>query len=135
MKKVFLIICCLTIFSCGSERVINDCFPGISVNETINLSNPEFIDLQVPNGYTKTNISGRNVLIIRGNSSFKAFDLQCPEKDCTTPMDFDGLIIECVCSGQQYNYLQGGKPQDGEGCFALEYNVTQTSSSSLQITR
>ena len=65
--------------NCGSETILNNCFTGIEVNEVINLSNPEFIDLQVPAGYTKTTVSGRSILVIRRDSMYQAFDLQWPE--------------------------------------------------------
>ncbi|TYP97896.1 hypothetical protein C7447_10362 [Tenacibaculum adriaticum] len=121
--------------NCGSETVVNNCFLGISINETINLSNPEFIDLQVPGSHATTVLQGRNIIIIRRTSSeYKVFDLQCPEGECSSPMTFDGLKLICSCDQKEYNSLNGS-PIDGEGCFALEYNVLHTSSSTLQITR
>ena len=135
MKNLAVLAILLVLLSCSDRPIINNCFEGITINATVNLSNPEFVDLQVPNGYTETNLSGRRILLIRGNSRYRAFDLQCPERDCNTPMQFDGLLLDCSCSGKQYNYLQGGVPQDGEGCSALEYTVSQTGSDRLQITR
>lgn len=134
MKKEILIICSFLFFSCGSEPIQNNCFQGFTINEIINLVNPEFNDLQVPGGSAITKLAGRNVIIIRGNSHYKAFDLECPEKDCDTPMTFDGLKLKCTCSKKEYNSLNGS-PINGNGCFALEYNVIVSSSNTLQITR
>lgn len=130
-----LILGYFLMFSCGNETVQNNCFRGVTLNETVNLNTPEFIDLQVPGSNTITRLGGRNIIIIRPTSSqYKVFDLQCPEMDCNTPMIFDGLKLKCSCNQKEYNSLNGS-PINGKGCFALEYNVLQTSSSTLQITR
>ncbi|CAM1343824.1 Rieske (2Fe-2S) protein [Tenacibaculum amylolyticum] len=134
MKKFFLILVGVVFMGCSNNPVVSNCFLGISMNETINLSNPQFIDIQVPGGHTIARIGGRDVIIIRRtSSSFKVYDLQCPEKDCSNRMTFDGLKLICPCSQKEYNSLNGS-PIDGNGCFALEYTVTQISSSALQIT-
>lgn len=137
MKKILLLFCTFLFINCGNETIVNNCFLGLEFNATIYLNNVEFNDLQVfPSYVSKHNLKGRNVLIIRQKANvYKAFDLACPEKDCSSPMTFDGLKLKCVCSNKEYNYLQGGKPVNGEGCFALEYNVTQTSSTTLLISR
>ena len=134
MKYLYVIFTSLMFISCGSETIINDCFPGITVNQVINLSNPEFINLQVPNGSATTFLNARQVLIIRRNSRYQAFDLECPERDCATAMSFDDLKMTCSCSDKKYNALNGS-PDNGQGCFALEYTTNLTSSSTLQITR
>jgi len=132
MKKFLFIFCVSFFINFTNQNYIADCFPEISIYESIDLQNPEFIDLQVPTGYAKTNLRARNILIIRRNTTYQAFDLECPEKDCTSSMDFDGLKMTCTCSQKKYNSLNGS-PVNGEGCFALEYNVSQISSSFLQI--
>lgn len=132
MKKTFLILCLILLTGCGKETIINDCFLGLKLNATIYLNNAEYNDLQVyPSYVIKNNLQGRNVLIIRQKENvYKAFDLQCPEKDCTTSMTFDGLKIICPCTKKEYNSLNGS-PIDGQGCFALEYNVTQNGATLL----
>jgi nitrite reductase/ring-hydroxylating ferredoxin subunit len=132
MKKFVFIFCVSVFINCTNQTDIADCFPGVSMYESIDLQNPEFIDLQVPTGSATTNLRTRNILIIRRNTTYQAFDLECPEKDCTSSMDFDGLKMTCTCSQKKYNSLNGS-PDDGKGCFALEYNVSQISSSFLQI--
>lgn len=135
MKKTLFLLLSILFISCSNNQVIGNCFLGISLNQTVNLSNPQFINIQVPGGHSIASIGGRNVLIIRRTSSaFKAFDLQCPEKDCSSPMTFDGLKLICSCSKKEYNSLNGS-PINGEGCFALEYNVRQISNTALQISR
>lgn len=134
MRKILYLLVFIVISSCGSEIVQNTCFSGVRLNEVINLNNPEFINLQVPNGSAITSIGGRTVLVIRRNSHYQAFDLQCPQKNCGSPMTYDGLKLKCACDNKEYNSLNGS-PLDGEGCFVLEYNVLQINSASLQISR
>lgn len=135
MKKILILLTGLHMVSCSNDTNTNNCFFGITLNETINLSNPQFIDIQVPGGHTSVVLGGRNVLIIRRTSSaFKAYDLECPERDCSSSMTFDGLKMICPCSQKEYNSLNGS-PINGQGCFALEYTVQQISSTALQISR
>ena len=135
MKKILILFCFALFTNCLDSTIVNDCFDGVSVSGTINLSNPEFINLQVPLGYASTSVDGRSILIINGTSSYKAYDLECPEKDCSSNMSFDGLKLICTCSNKEYNSLNGSPIDDTEGCSALEYNVTQSSASTLQISR
>ncbi|WP_299617225.1 Rieske 2Fe-2S domain-containing protein [uncultured Tenacibaculum sp.] len=135
MKKIIALLLTIVLYNCTDNDINNNCFLGIVLNETVNLSNPQFIDIQVPGGHTVANIGGRNLIIIRrNNSDFKAFDLQCPDGNCTSPMTFDGLKLVCPCNNKEYNSLNGS-PIDGEGCFALEYNVIQIGNTALQISR
>lgn len=134
MKKLFIFFSFSLFFNCGSDTIVNDCFPNVSVNRSVNLNLPEFNALQVPLGFAITSLGSRDILLINGTSSYKAYDLECPERNCATSMDYDGLKLTCSCTGKEYNSLNGS-PIDGEGCFALEYTVLETSSTSLQITR
>lgn len=133
MKKLFVLVLLTTLYSCSGDVVQNNCLPFFSLNESINLALPAYIDLQVPSGYTSTTISGRTVLIIKRSSSFKAFDLQCPERDCSKPMTFDGLTMNCSCSGHEYNSLNGSPNNNESSCFAKEYLVEIISSSVIRI--
>lgn len=142
MKKIVFIITCLILLSCSDNVVQNNCFLGVTLNEPINLNNPEFNNLLVPGGSAVTSILNRQILIIRqGNTGYKAFDLACPDGGCNSSMTFDGLVLTCPCDNKRYSSLNGA-PIDENGalindgsCFALEYNVVETSSTTLQITR
>lgn len=141
MKKFFLLFTILLIYNCGDEVVQNRCFNGTQLNEIINLNSPQFINLQVPSGSVSANIGGRDILIIRRNNRYQAFDLACPKRNCTSKMTFDQLFLNCVCDDDRYSSLNGC-PTDENGqclndgsCFALEYDVLPINSGSLQISR
>ena len=136
MKIFSLSLLFLLFISCGSDTVVNNCFQNFTFSDVIDLDNAEFVDLQVPGSDVIFSRAGRNILIIRRTTTnYKAFDLECPERNCSTPMTFDdGLKMECSCHNKEYNSLNGS-PIDGEGCLAMEYIVTNIGNNALQITR
>ena len=133
MKKTLLFFTLLLLFSCFNDTIENNCFSGITASKVLNLSNPEFNELLTIHQSVTTSVQTRNVIVINsGTSGFKAFDAECPEGDCNSNMTFDFPFIECSCSKKRYSVLNGS-PVDGDGCFALEYNVLESSNSTLQI--
>lgn len=136
MKKIFYLFLFLICFGCGDNTPVNNCFPGVQMNSIIDLSLPEFSGLLTAGGDSQNTIQGRNVFIFRtGTSSYRAFDRQCPERNCNSLMTFNGVEIICPCDDIKYNYLADGAPKSGEGCNALMYFVTQINSSQLRISR
>lgn len=136
MKKVFLFVIILISFSCSDNIPVNNCFNGVNMNTIIDLTLPEFQGLLVPDGNSQNVIQGRNVYIFRlGATGYRAFDQQCPERNCNSLMTLEGVEIVCPCDGKKYNYLTDGIPLDGEGCNALMYLVTKINSSQLRISR
>lgn len=136
MKKIIFVFSCILLLNCSSNTIVSECFKGIQVDEIINFQLPEYQNLLVDGGRVSSFIDGRNIQIIRNSSSnYLAFDLECPEQDCNSPMTFDSISITCPCSNKKYNYLQGGAPVDGNGCAALIYLVEPISSTSIRITR
>ncbi|WP_408036474.1 hypothetical protein [Tenacibaculum aestuarii] len=106
----------------------------------IDITSPEFnvepYNLLVPGGHSINYIAGRDILILNlNNNDFRVFDLQCPERDCSSPMTYDGLFIVCQCDGKLYNRIHGGAPEDGKGCSALMYFATPLSGNRLRISR
>ncbi len=136
MKKIFYLFFVVFYLACSSNTPTNNCFSGVSMNAIIDLSLPEFNGLLVPGGTSQNVIQGRNVYIFRtGTSSYKAFDRQCPEKNCSSLMTFKGVEITCPCDDIKYNYLADGAPINGNGCNALLYFVTPISNNQLRISR
>lgn len=136
MKKITYLFLMLICISCNDNIPVNNCFSSITMNAIIDLSLPEFEGLLVPGGQSQNVIQGRNVFIFRtGNSGYRAFDQQCPERNCASLMTFNGVEIVCPCDTTKYNYLAGGAPINGEGCNALMYFITPIGSNQLRISR
>jgi len=134
MRKAFFLLATVLFFGCTSNGIDNNCFPFISMNETVNLDLPQFIDLQVTGGYKITNLGNRDVVLIRRTSNFQCFDLQCPEQNCNIRMNFDGLKLICTCNQHEYNSLNGSPLTEGLSCFAKEYRAENLNGSILKIT-
>ncbi|MDE0536144.1 hypothetical protein [Tenacibaculum sp. L6] len=142
MKKFFYLLFVIICLSCSENTNINNCFGNFSFIESFDLNNPEFISILTPGNHVITSRSGRNLLIINrgGTPKYHAFDLQCPEKDCSSPMTFDGLKLNCVCGDHHYSSYSGF-PVDKEGtqidgdCNALMYFTTPLSGNRLRISR
>ena len=143
MKIFYLSLLFLLFFSCTNDSIVNNCFQNFTFSDVIDLDNAEFVDLQVPGTNVIFSRTGRNILIIRRTTtSFKAFDLECPERSCTTSMTFDGLKLKCSCHNKEYSTLSGGCSVNSNGeclndnsCNAMEYVITSIGNNALQITR
>lgn len=136
MKKVLLVFSFLAIVSCGDEPITTNCFRGINVDKIIDFNLPEYQPLLINGGKVITTINGRRIQIIRNSSTnYLAFDLQCPDQNCSKDMTFDGVTIRCLCNGKKYNYLNGGAPLEGNGCAALLYFVQPINDTSIRITK
>lgn len=134
MKKLIVFLVFLIFCACTNAPFQNQCLPNILVDEIINLNLPEFIDLNVTNGSATTTLGNRRIVIINRGSTFKAFDLECPEQHCASPMSYDGLKLICTCNQEEYNPLSGGAPlTEGIECFAKEYFTQTINSNTIRI--
>ena len=138
MKKALLLLATILFFGCSQSRVNNDCFPFISVNETINLDLPQFIDLQVPGGWAYAPVGFQGLIIYNINGvQFRAYDRRCPGQNissCSQMIVDSNLRILCQCDDSEYNILNGQPLTDGVDCFAQEYLVENLNGSILRIT-
>ena len=83
-----------------------------TVNETINLDLPQFIDLQVPGGWAYTSGGLQGLIIYNNGTQFKAFDRSCPGQtisSCSQMIVDPNLRIVCPCDDSEYNILNGNK--------------------------
>ncbi|WP_457611232.1 hypothetical protein [Lutibacter sp.] len=137
MRKLFLLLPFIIFFSC-EKNVTNDILPNVSVNVTINIDLPQYIDLQTPTGWAEIAGGIKGILIQNtgiGNPPYKAYDRACPNNDCATPMVFDGsLKMKCPCDNSEYSIIDGSPQTSGNIHFAREYRVNVLNSSTLNIT-
>ncbi|MHB1148559.1 MAG: hypothetical protein ACYC01_13315 [Lutibacter sp.] len=136
MRKLFLLLVLAIFYSCEKNE-LNDCFGKIIFSAELYLNNPEFFELENGRGWVITSKKGRNLLILKSGISptYKAFDLECPNNDCTTPMIFDGsLKMKCSCDQSEYSIYDGAPQNNGANCSAYEYNARLSNTSTLIIT-
>jgi len=138
MRKAAVLVISILFFSCTNSGNVNDCFPFVTVNETINLDLPQYIDLQVPGGwaYAPGGLQGLIVYNINGQQ-FKAYDRLCPGQNlssCSQMIVDSNLRILCQCDDAEFNILNGSPLTAGVECFANEYLVENLNGSLLRIT-
>jgi len=138
MKKLIFLLITVLLVSCTDSGNDNNCFPFVSVNETINLELPQYIDLNVPGGwaYAPGGLQGLIVYNLNG-VQFKAYDRLCPGQNissCSQMIVDSNLRILCQCDDVEYNILNGAPLTDGAECFANEYLVENLNGSILRIT-
>ena len=138
MKKVAFLCSIFLLFHCTENGSVNQCFPFISVNETVNLDLPQFIDLQIPGGWAYTTGGYQGLIVYNLNGvQFKAYDRLCPGENissCSQMSVYTNLRILCQCNDNEFNILNGAPLTEGVECFAKEYLVENLNGSILRIT-
>ena len=138
MKKIFFLVIIVLSLGCANNPINTNCFPFVTVDGTIDLNLPQFIDLQVPGGWAYTNGGLQGLIIYNLNGvQFKAFDRLCPGQNlssCSQMTVGSNLRIICSCDGSEFNILNGAPLTEGSTCFANEYLVDNVNGSLLRIT-
>jgi nitrite reductase/ring-hydroxylating ferredoxin subunit len=139
MKKVFFAV--ITLFflnSCTSDTTTNDILPFVPVDETIDLSLPEYIDLQVPGGWAYAPGGIKGIIIYNLNGTqFKSFERAAPHiqpSACSQMIVENALRMRCQCDDSEFNILNGAPLTDGITYTAREYLVTNLNGAILRIT-
>ncbi|HRG18767.1 MAG TPA: hypothetical protein PLP39_06725 [Flavobacterium lutivivi] len=135
MKKIFPIIVLLLLLSCdgGSFNNNNPYLPNYPVELQINMSLPQYSNLQYPSNHVVDYSQGvRGIVIFNTGSGFNAFDLACPNQalsSCST-MSIDGINATCDCDSAEYSLFSGQSP--GKQYRMKQYRV-QINGSTLLI--
>ncbi len=115
MKKYFsfLIILAFTI-SCdtGSFNNKNPYLPNYPVNVIINLSLPQYSNLQFASNHVVVSGGVNGIVVFNTGSDFVAFDLACPNQAlsaCST-MTINGINATCPCDNAVYSLFSGQSP-------------------------
>jgi nitrite reductase/ring-hydroxylating ferredoxin subunit len=139
MKKIFLVLITVLVFSnCVTESQNNDILPYVQINETVDLSLPEFVNLNVPGGwaYGSGGIKGTIIYNINGNQ-FKAFERAAPHIQptaCSQMIVENSIIMKCPCDDSEFQIINGAPRTSGITNFAREYLVTNLNGTILRIT-
>jgi nitrite reductase/ring-hydroxylating ferredoxin subunit len=137
MRKLLLLFLLTSFFSCEKNNS-NDILPNIDVNVVLDLNLPEYVELKTPSNWDYVNGGLQGIIVLNtgnGNPHYKAFELACPNNDCTTPMNFDGSFkLKCPCDNSEYSIIEGSPQTAGNAHFAREYKVNQVNENTLIIT-
>jgi nitrite reductase/ring-hydroxylating ferredoxin subunit len=141
--RFFFIITALAI-SLGSCNKKNDVIPDSYVNFTLDLNDPEFVNLSgfggsVAVGYTTNNwgsaaagYDGNGIIICYGVEEFYAYDRTCPHdykvNSLSVKVNIDpgnSTIAVCPKCGTKYGLTVGGTPASGVGRYPLKNYKTR----------
>jgi nitrite reductase/ring-hydroxylating ferredoxin subunit len=141
--RLFLITMALAIIlsSCNKK---NDVIPDTYVNFTLDLNDPEFINLSgfggsVVVGSTTNNwgqaaagYNGNGIIICYGVDEFYAYDRTCPHdyvvNNLSVKVNIDpgnSTIAVCPKCGTKYGLTVGGTPASGVGRYPLKNYKTR----------
>lgn len=114
MKKILILLVFFPfLFGCdaGTINYRNPNIPNYTVNLQLNLSLPQYSNLQFPSNHIVDYSQGaRGIVVFNAGNSFLAFDLACPNisySDCPTPMTISGIEAKCNCDNTTYNLFSG----------------------------
>jgi len=134
MKNLIFILTFILLLSCESNGDINE-YCDIIKTETINLSNPQFINIQVPGGWSYSNGSVKGLVLYNYGNSFKAFSRECPHDFCAGKLSVvNNIKLVCPCDDAEFSILDGSPQTAGIKETVCEFRVIKTSSTTLKIT-
>ena len=139
MKKVFFAFITILILSnCSTESQNNDILPYVQVNQSVDLSLPEFVDLNVPGGWAYGNGGIKGIIIYNINGrQFKAFERAAPHlqpSSCSQMIVENTIIMKCPCDDSEFQIINGAPRTKGITHSAREYLVTNLNGNILRIT-
>mgnify|MGYP006159986731 CR=1 FL=1 len=112
MKKYLLFVFVLLLMGCDKENFSNNnpYLPNYPVDLFINLSLPQYSNLNFPGNYVVDYSQGiRGIVIYNTGSGYTAFDIACPNQDLTScsTMTIAGTNAVCPCDDAEYSLFTG----------------------------
>ena len=119
--------------SCTKAK--NDVIPDVYVNFTLDINDPEFVNLSAIGSDTvdaKTNnwgsgaagFDGNGIIVYNGGDAFYAFDRTCPHdyevNGLSIKVKIDFTIATCPSCGTVYSLSASGTPASGVGRYPLK---------------
>ena len=135
----FLFIVATAVSSCENNK--NDVIPDVYVNFTLNINDPQFLDLNAIGGSVTVNAStnnygsqaagfdGNGIIVHCGPDAYYAYDRTCPhdyaESGKSIKVNIDFMLAVCPVCSTKYALSAGGTPAEGIGQYPLKnYKTT-----------
>lgn len=138
-KIAFFFIAAALMLSLDSCNKKNDVIPNTYVNFTLDLNDPEFVNLSAFGGSVTVNSStnnwgagaagfdGNGIIICYGVDEFYAYDRTCPHDYVNNSLSIkvnidpgNSTIAVCPKCGTKYGLTVGGTPVSGVGRYPLK---------------
>jgi nitrite reductase/ring-hydroxylating ferredoxin subunit len=131
----FLFSLSLAISMSSCSKAKNDVIPDVYVNFTIDLTDPEFVNLtaigcdtvnaQTNNwGTGAAGFNGNGIIVYNGGDDFYAYDRTCPHdyevNGINVKVKADFTIATCPKCGTIYSLSASGTPASGVGQYPLK---------------
>ena len=126
LKLIGIFLMAFTL-GCDPETPISE-IPNVPVDVTINLTNLQYIDLQLDGGWAYLNNEGvRGIILYRSNATtYLAFERNCSfraaDACATVDVHSTGFYMEDVCCGSTFDF--GGFPTGGPAALPLRQYST-----------
>ena len=141
MKKLFLMLSCVIVFSCSKNDTIYNCnyLLDVGVNLTVNLNLPQFNQLLFPiNAIRVENYGNNGIILVRTNAnSILAWDGSDPNHTSSScsKLTIVGLNAVCGCEdGNEYSLITGTALGDNaQPCTLKPYRVETIGNNSYLI--
>ncbi len=130
----FLLTIAISASSCENSK--NDVIPDVYVNFSLNINDPQFLDLNGIGGTVTVNAStnnlgssaagydGNGIIIHSGPDAYYAYDRTCPHdyevNGLSVRININGIYAECPKCGTTYALPAGGTPASGIGRYPLK---------------
>jgi nitrite reductase/ring-hydroxylating ferredoxin subunit len=137
MNKLIVVITVFFLLVLSCKKDDDSQVPLVSVNLAFNLNNPEFINLQIDNGWTYVSGGSRGILLYRVSASnYKAFDRHCPYNPSSScglvSADVTNLVGIDDCCGSRF-LLSSGQVTQGPASRPLKEYRTSYDGSTLSV--
>ncbi|MBN4070454.1 hypothetical protein JYT76_02120 [Olleya sp. AH-315-F22] len=137
MKKIFLIaLTCFVLVACSKSNVNNEncyCLLDIGVNTSINLSLPQYSQLQfISNSVYIPNVGNKGIIVTNTGTGFVAWDAADPnhvKDDCQPCSIVNGTGLEGTCGcadANTYSFITGQSLGTSLPCTLKRYRVEQS---------
>jgi len=134
MKIRILVLCFLLFFACQKEE---DYIQNVMVDYNLNLSLPEWADLQTVGNYIFIEDEGvKGIIVYRQDfNTYKTYDRNCsfePSLSCARIDSVNSSIAICKCCNSKF-LLSDGTPFDGPALLPLKQYQNNLSADFLYI--
>jgi hypothetical protein len=137
LKYIYVSWFSIILLSACSDPVTGDGIPIVLVDETINLNNYQYQDLNVVGGYVYLNAGVRGIIIYRSSASeYLAIERNCtfqPMDPCAdVKVDVSTLFLVDTCCNSTFDF--NGFPTGGPATLPLRQYKTSLNQNYLTIT-
>jgi len=134
--RFLFITAALVVIICSCNKSQNDVIPNTIVDFTLDINDPQFVNLDIPGGADTVNartnnwgilaagFDGNGILIYRGDDAFYAYDRTCPydyaANGSSIKVKLDFIYAVCPKCKTTYALPANGTPASGVGRYPLK---------------